>query len=59
MKYPIKGIGALLNPFRPDDRTARYYRRAIAPGAGYPTYTEASRDLAERDRATLLPPGTC
>jgi hypothetical protein len=57
MKYPIKHIGTLFNPFRSNDRTARFYRRVIAPGAGYPTYDEASRDLADRDRATKFLPG--
>lgn len=58
MKYTIRHVGNLLNPFRPGNRrTARYYRQTIAPGAGYPTYDEANRDLADRDRATIILPG--
>ena len=58
MKFTIKDVRNLLNPFRPDDsRTSRYYWKTIAPGAGYPTYDEANRDLADRDRATTIPPG--
>jgi hypothetical protein len=56
MKDTIKSIRKLLNPFRHGDRRAsRYYRNVIAPGAGYPTFDEASRDLVHRDRATYLP----
>jgi hypothetical protein len=56
MKDSIKNVRKLLNPFRRGDhRTSRYYRNVIAPGAGYPTFDEASRDLAHRDRATNLP----
>ena len=56
MKDTIKSVRKLLNPFRHGDRrTSRYYRNVIAPGAGYPTFNEASRDLAHRDHATYLP----
>jgi hypothetical protein len=58
MKDRIKNVRKLLNPFRAGDRrTARYYRSVIAPGAGYPTFDEANRDLAFRDRSTNVPPG--
>ena len=56
MKDTIKSVRKLLNPFRHGDRrTSRYYRNVIAPGAGYLTFDEASRDLAHRDHATYLP----
>jgi hypothetical protein len=41
----------LLQPFRVARRNDRYYQGVIGPGAGYPTYDEARRDLMIWDRA--------
>ena len=58
MKDSIKNVRKLIVPFRSGgSRTSRYYRSVIAPGAGYPTFDEANRDLAYRDRATSIMPG--
>jgi hypothetical protein len=57
MKASIRTFGQFLNPFQHGDRrTGDYYRGVIEQGAGYPTYDEARRDLARRDRATSVPP---
>ena len=47
----MKAIYWILNPFRLSRRNERYYQGVIGPGAGYPTYDEARRDLLNRDRA--------
>ncbi|HQY31045.1 MAG TPA: hypothetical protein PK691_07150 [Thermomicrobiales bacterium] len=51
-------ISRLLNPFRnAGRRNDRYYQGVIAPGAGYPTYDEARKDLMTRDAAVNLQGG--
>jgi hypothetical protein len=51
----MKTIRTLLSPFRITSRRYdRYYQGIIGPGAGYPTYDEARRDMLNRDR-TLTP----
>lgn len=48
----MKTIKNLLNPFRISGRRYdRYYQGVIAPGAGYPTYDEARKDMMVRDAA--------
>ena len=48
----MKRIRTLLNPFRVTGRRFdRYYQGVIGPGAGYPTYDEARRDILSRERA--------
>ncbi len=48
----MRTFKSLLNPFRTTGkRNDRYYQGVIGPGAGYPTYDEARRDLMNRDRA--------
>ena len=48
----MREFRALLNPFRVSShRYDRYYQGVIGPGAGYPTYDEARRDLMSRERA--------
>lgn len=50
----MKTIKNLLNPFRISGRRYdRYYQGVIAPGAGYPTYDEARRDMMVRDSAAI------
>lgn len=49
----MKKFQLFLNPFRQPRRNERYYLGVIAPGAGYPTYDEARRDLLSRDRAAF------
>jgi hypothetical protein len=57
MKVSIRTFGQFLNPLCAGDRrTGDYYRAVVEPGSGYPTYDEARRDLARRDRATSIPP---
>ena len=48
----MKSIGRFFGPFRMTvRRNDRYYQGVIAPGAGYPTYDEARKDLMVRDAA--------
>lgn len=48
----MKTIRAFLSPFRVSaGRFDRYYQGVIRPGAGYPTYDEARRDMMVRDSA--------
>ena len=57
MKASIRTFGQFLNPLRSGDRRASaYYGNVIEPGAGFPTFDEARRDLDRRDRATAVPP---
>jgi hypothetical protein len=50
----MKTIKNLLNPFRVSGRRFdRYYQGVIGPGAGYPTYDEARRDMLLRDSAVV------
>jgi hypothetical protein len=57
MKDSIQRIRTLLTSGRPGQgRSSRYYRNVIAPGAGYPTFDEARKDLDRRDRAVSVPP---
>lgn len=50
----MKTLRVLLSPFRGmSRRNERYYQGVIGVGAGYPTYDEARRDLARRDRAMI------
>lgn len=50
----MKTIKNFLNPFRlAARRYDRYYQGVIGPGAGYPTYDEARRDLMQRDASTI------
>jgi hypothetical protein len=53
MKDSIQRIRKLLVN---QSRGSRYYRNVIAPGAGYPTFDEARKDLDRRDRAVSVPP---
>ena len=50
----MKAIRNLLNPFRVSGRRFdRYYQGVIGPGAGYPTYDEARKDMLLRDSAVV------
>jgi hypothetical protein len=50
----MKTIRNLLNPFRVSARRFdRYYQGVIGPGAGYPTYDEARKDMLGRDSAIV------
>ena len=46
----MKVLRTFFNPFR-IRRFDRYYQGVIGPGAGYPTYDEARRDVMTRDLA--------